>query len=67
MALEIKRLQLRQTRYEESYNRDIRGLKVSYHRSLMDMKSQLENLYNEEECTTIVNDSRVIENQSLFE
>lgn len=49
MASEMKRLQLRQTQYEENYNRDVTELKVSYHRSIMDMKSQLENLYNEEQ------------------
>ena len=48
MASEIKRLQLMQTQYEEYYDRDVRELKVSYQRSIMDMKTQMENLYNEE-------------------
>lgn len=54
MASEIKRLQLMQTQYEEYYDRDVRELKVSYQRSIMDMKTQMENLYNEEQCIVML-------------
>ena len=43
-----------QTQYEEYYDRDVRELKVSYQRSIMDMKTQMENLYNEEQCIVML-------------